>query len=113
MNDWVELTLEDISIINPRETIKKGTLAKKIPMDMLMPFRRKPVEFSCEKFKGGTKFQNGDTIVARITPCLENGKTAYIDILDEGEIGFGSTEYIVIREKDGVVPETGLVEFAR
>ena len=35
----------------------------------------------------------------RITPSLENGKTSYVDILDEGEIGFGSTEFIVLREK--------------
>ncbi len=48
------------------------------------------------------KFRNGDTLVARITPCLENGKTAYVDVLEENEVGFGSTEYIVIREREGV-----------
>jgi type I restriction enzyme S subunit len=45
------------------------------------------------------KFQNGDTLIARITPCLENGKTCYVTFLDEEEIGWGSTEYIVIRMK--------------
>ena len=40
--------------------------------------------------------------MARITPCLENGKTAKVSILDDGEVGFGSTEYIVFRAKDGV-----------
>jgi type I restriction enzyme S subunit len=45
------------------------------------------------------KFQNGDVVVARITPCLENGKTALISLLSEGEIGFGSTEFIVLRGK--------------
>lgn len=40
--------------------------------------------------------------MARITPCLENGKTAYVDMLDDGEIGFGSTEFIVMRAKTGI-----------
>ena len=43
------------------------------------------------------RFTNGDTLVARITPCLENGKTAYVDFLQRGEVGWGSTEYIVMR----------------
>ena len=45
------------------------------------------------------RFTNGDTLVARITPCLENGKTAYVDFLQHGRIGWGSTEYIVMRPK--------------
>jgi type I restriction enzyme S subunit len=51
------------------------------------------------------KFQNGDTIMARITPCLENGKTAYINFLDENEVAFGSTEYIVLSAKEGFCSE--------
>jgi type I restriction enzyme S subunit len=50
-------------------------------------------------FAGGMKFQNGDVVVARITPCLENGKTGLITLLDDDEIGFGSTEFIVLRGK--------------
>ena len=68
--------------VNPKEILTKGTLAKKI-----------------SEYTGGTKFRNGDTIMARITPCLENGKTAMVNILDENEVGFGSTEYIVFRAK--------------
>lgn len=45
---------------------------------------------------------NGDTLIARITPCLENGKAAYINILADGEVAFGSTEYIVFAAKDNV-----------
>ena len=52
------------------------------------------------EFKSGKKFRNGDTLLARITPCLENGKTAFVDVLDEGEVAWGSTEYIVMRTKD-------------
>ena len=50
------------------------------------------------------KFLNGDAIMARITPCLENGKVAYVNFLDEGEVAFGSTEYIVLHAKEGVSP---------
>lgn len=47
---------------------------------------------------------NGDTLVARITPCLENGKTAFVDFLDDGQIAWGSTEYIVLRPKPPLPP---------
>ena len=56
------------------------------------------------EFIGGSKFQNHDTLLARITPCLENGKTAFVDILDKGEIAAGSTEFIVMRTKENVSP---------
>lgn len=94
--------LSDIAEFNPKETLPKGTLSKKISMDMLQPFCRDIPTFSYEKFNGGTKFRNGDTIMARITPCLENGKTAKVSILEEGELGFGSTEYIVFRAKENI-----------
>lgn len=71
-------------------------------MEKLEPFTRKISGFEEAKFTSGTKFRNGDTLLARITPCLENGKTAQVDILDKDEIGFGSTEYIVLREKLGI-----------
>ena len=54
------------------------------------------------EFTGGSKFCNGDTIMARITPCLENGKTAFVDVLEDGEVAFGSTEFIVMRARAGV-----------
>ncbi len=60
----------------------------------------------------GMKFINGDTLVARITPCLENGKTAYVDFLAEGQIGWGSTEYIVLRPR-GVIPTPFAYPLAR
>lgn len=102
MAEWVSKRLDEIVEFNPRETIKKGVIAKKIAMDKLQPFCRDITEFELEPFSGGTKFRNGDTIMARITPCLENGKTAKVNILEDGEVGFGSTEYIVFRAKEGV-----------
>lgn len=101
-SEWTKKNLSDIADFNPRETIKKGTIAKKIPMDVLRPFYRDIPYYTEEKFSGGTKFCNGDTIMARITPCLENGKTAQVSILNDGEVGFGSTEYIVFRAKEGI-----------
>ncbi|CAM3024362.1 MULTISPECIES: restriction endonuclease subunit S [Dermacoccus] len=52
--------------------------------------------------QGGARFQNGDTLFARITPCFENRKHGYVDFLDDGEVGYGSTEYIVFRAREGV-----------
>jgi type I restriction enzyme S subunit len=88
--------------INPKETLPKGTFAKKISMDKLQPFCREVLEYELSEFSGGAKFRNGDTIMARITPCLENGKTAMVNILEANEVGFGSTEYIVFRAKKGL-----------
>ena len=102
MEEWKECKLKDIVEINPTESLKKGTVAKKIGMDVLQPYCRAIPSFSFEPYTGGTKFKNGDTIMARITPCLENGKTAMVNILDDNEIGFGSTEYIVFRAKNNI-----------
>ncbi len=88
--------------VNPRETIDKGHLSKKIGMDKLQPFCRDIQEYEIAEFNGGAKFRNSDTIMARITPCLENGKIAMVNVLDENEVGFGSTEYIVFRAKKGL-----------
>lgn len=96
---WKECKLGDVVEINPTEILIRGEPAKKIAMELLQPFTKKVAGYSIEPFNGGMKFRNGDTIVARITPSLENGKTAYIDILEKNEVAFGSTEYIVLREK--------------
>ena len=99
---WQIKKLSEIVDFNPRESLPKGRIAKKIGMDKLQPFCRDIMSYENEPFTSGAKFRNGDTIMARITPCLENGKIAKVDILDEGEIGFGSTEYIVFRAKEGI-----------
>lgn len=100
--EWKEYKLGDFAVFNPTEHLSKGSIAKKIAMDKLIPYCRNISNFELEAFSGGTKFRNGDTIMARITPCLENGKISQVRILDEDEIGFGSTEYIVFRAKEGV-----------
>lgn len=101
-SDWTLRKLSDIADFNPKEILPKGTFAKKVAMEKLQPFCRDIPGYEMEYYTGGTKFRNGDTIMARITPCLENGKTAKVSILDQNEIGFGSTEYIVFRAKENV-----------
>lgn len=105
MSTWLKRRLGDVVILNPKESLKKGTLAKKVAMDILQPFCRDIPNYELTEFNGGTKFQNGDTIMARITPCLENGKTAKVNILEDDEVGFGSTEYIVFRAIKDVTNE--------
>lgn len=101
-SEWVTMKASDFIEFNPRLSLKKGTLATKIAMDKLQPFTKRIDITEKALYSGGAKFCNGDTILARITPCLENGKTAFVDILQEGEAGFGSTEFIVMRAKEGV-----------
>ena len=96
---WTLKKLSDIAEFNPKESIKKDRMAKKISMEKLQPFCRDIPGYEIAAFTGGTKFRNGDTIMARITPCLENGKRAQVSIMDDDEVGFGSTEYIVFRAK--------------
>jgi type I restriction enzyme S subunit len=105
VNNWKQVKLEDIIDFNPTERISKGTIAKKIAMDKIEPFTRDVEEYELQEFKGGSKFKNGDTLMARITPCLENGKTAKVSLLEGAEIGFGSTEFIVARAKEGISDE--------
>ena len=63
MADWVSKRLDEIVEFNPRETIKKGVIAKKIAMDKLQPFCRDITEFELEPFSGGTKFRNRWTLL--------------------------------------------------
>lgn len=97
-------TLEQLISFNPKHTIKKNSAATYVEMANLAEDSMtisNPIE---RPFTAGSKFKNNDTLLARITPCLENGKTAFINVLSEDEIAFGSTEFIVMRSKDEVSP---------
>ncbi|KGA35261.1 hypothetical protein KU74_01955 [Pectobacterium brasiliense] len=100
--DWKLVKAEDLIEFNPRESIPKGTMTKKVAMEKLQPFSRDISDYEVAPFNGGSKFRNGDTLMARITPCLENGKTAQVNILEDEEVAFGSTEFIVLRAKPEV-----------
>ena len=99
------INLSEIAALNPKRTIAKGTLARSIEMAQLPTSGSFPAGWDMKEYNGGMKFQNGDTLMARITPCLENGKVAYINFLEENEVAFGSTEYIVIASKGAIAPE--------
>ncbi|MHB9022210.1 MAG: restriction endonuclease subunit S [Halothiobacillus sp.] len=101
--EWREVTLQDAFEINPRREIKRGTVTPFVPMDALPEHSREIARIDAREFTGsGTRFKNGDTLLARITPCLENGKTAYVSGLEDDAVAHGSTEYIVIAEKQNV-----------
>ena len=102
MGEWKEYKLGDFMEFNPKIKLAKNTLARKISMDQLVPHCRDIHSWTYEPYTGGTKFENGDTIMARITPCLENGKHAFISCLEKDEVAYGSTEYIVIRGRKGM-----------
>lgn len=97
--------VSNIADLNPKRALTKNQIAKCIDMAQLSTSGAFPDGWVDKPFKGGMRFANGDTLLARITPCLENGKTAFIDFLNEGEVAFGSTEYIVLSPKEGIPPE--------
>jgi len=85
--------------INPSRALKKGEVAPYVGMSGL-PTNSAIVEgWELREFGSGQRFRNGDVLMARITPCLENGKTAVVDMLSNGEVGWGSTEYVVLEPK--------------
>lgn len=101
-NDWGWIKAKDFMLFNPKESIKKGTVVKNVPMDKIEPKTKEIPSYELTEYKCGVKFRNGDILMARITPCLENGKISQVSILDYNEIGAGSTEFIVLREKEGI-----------
>ena len=96
---WEVATLAERIEVNPRRPLRKGQAAPYLPMANMPTRGHMPDSVAVRPFGSGMRFANGDTLVARITPCLENGKTAYVDFLADGEIGWGSTEYIVLRPR--------------
>ena len=94
---WEVKALEKFIELNPRESIKKGTIAPYLNMAALPTSGPNPDDTILREFTSGTRFRNGDTLFARITPCLENGKTAFVQALPKDTVGWGSTEFIVMR----------------
>lgn len=99
---WSEKRLSDLIDVDPLLPVKKGIQVKSIPMEALSTDSM-IVDENCIQLvdnPSGSHSQNGDTLVARITPCLENGKTGFVQCLDDGETATGSTEFIVLRSKE-------------
>lgn len=96
---WELVALPEIIEVNPSRSLRKGETAPYLDMANMPTRGHAPTDVVERAFGSGMRFMNGDTLVARITPCLENGKTAFVDFLESGEVGWGSTEYIVLRPK--------------
>lgn len=98
---WEMTTLEELIEFNPKYTVPKAVQKHVFPMSslsttsMVLDYTESSLSISVS----GARFSNADTLLARITPCLENGKTAYVGGLQDGEIAIGSTEFIVMRSK--------------
>lgn len=98
---WGVGSANDVLEINPSLSLSTGKSAAYVDMNSLPTEGYMTSQIQQKEFKGGVKFQNGDVVIARITPCLENGKTGLITQLQQNDqIGFGSTEFIVLRGKD-------------
>jgi type I restriction enzyme S subunit len=96
---WLHVPLPKIIDVNPSRPLRKGDIAPYLDMSNMPTRGHSADEVVQRPFGSGMRFANGDTLVARITPCLENGKTAFVDFLEENQVGWGSTEYIVLRPK--------------
>lgn len=101
---WRAGTVPDAIEVNPTRSLAKGTVAPWLEMSNMPTHSVRALAWEHRAFGSGTKFINGDTLVARITPCLENGKTTFVDFLGDGQVGAGSTEYIVLRPKSPLPP---------
>ncbi len=89
---------------NPIRRLQKETVAPYLDMAGVSTSTFNPTGWYDRAFTSGTKFQNGDTLIARITPCLENGKSAFVTFLLEDQVAWGSTEFIVMRSKETLSP---------
>jgi type I restriction enzyme, S subunit len=101
---WKLEPLEALVEVNPSTKLTAGTVAPYVDMSALPTSSARVTSWIERSAGSGARFQNGDTLVARITPCLENGKTALVDFLPDGQTGWGSTEFIVLRPRRKVPP---------
>ncbi|MEZ4617745.1 MAG: restriction endonuclease subunit S [Caldilineaceae bacterium] len=97
------MRIDEVAEVNPKfksaDRLSANSLVSFVPMAAVSEITQcieaeEEKEFS-EVSKGYTAFQNDDVIIAKITPCFENGKIALVDI--KYPVGFGSTEFHVIR----------------
>ena len=102
---WTIAPLPEIISVNPMRSLPKGTIAPYLDMKKMPTRGHMPGIVGMRQAGSGARFVNGDTLVARITPCLENGKTAYVDFLEDGETAWGSTEFIVLKSRSPVPDE--------
>jgi type I restriction enzyme S subunit len=90
------VALSTLIAVNPRRKLSDGESSTYVGMSSLPEFSAEIYEWETKPAGSGARFTNGDVLMARITPCLENGKTAVVDMLEHDEVAWGSTEYIVL-----------------
>ena len=98
MSEWKKVKFLDYIELNPKVSIAKGEVCPFIEMANVDCNMRQPRCFEYKPFTSGVKFQTYDTVIARIEPCLQNGKGF---LFTKQTTGFGSTEYLVFRAKPG------------
>lgn len=98
---WKKFLFSDLALVNPPVKLKKGEVHSFVEMKDLSDGQKFCEPHQERKTSGGARFQNGDTLFARITPCLENGKICQVRNLKNG-VGFGSTEFHIFRGKENV-----------
>jgi type I restriction enzyme S subunit len=96
---WEVKRLTECVLVNPTTRVPKEGMKPFVPMSSLANNSMLINDIELRIGNSGSKFRNGDTLFARITPCLENGKTGYVQFLSSDDVGFGSTEFIVLRSK--------------
>jgi len=102
---WEKMPVSLAIEIDPRTKVNKDETNPFVPMGSLSENSMVIEPIEERKGNSGAKFKNGDTLFARITPCLENGKTGFVNFLpNDSAAAFGSTEYIVMRSRR-VCPE--------
>lgn len=101
---WAPVPVAEVIDINPRRALPRGVVAPYLGMAGMPTRGHVPHETRMRTSASGARFRNGDTLLARITPCLENGKTAFVNWLRDEEVGWGSTEFIVLCPR-GPVPK--------
>jgi len=101
MSEWKEYKFSDFVSINPTVKMPTNEPISFVEMKDLVDGKKYCYPSSTRLKGGGAKFENQDTLFARITPCLENGKICQVMGLKNG-VGFGSTEFLVFRGKLGV-----------
>ncbi|RRW51579.1 restriction endonuclease subunit S [Stutzerimonas stutzeri] len=97
---WEVVALERAVEINPKTKVERDGEKVFVPMGALSETGMVISDWEVKSGNSGAKFQNGDTLVARISPCLENGKTGFVDFLPSSQLtACGSTEFIVLRSR--------------
>jgi type I restriction enzyme S subunit len=97
---WERKKVTEAVYVNPSTPVPKETEKPYVPMDSLSTTSMLIGDFEIRTGNSGSKYRNGDTLFARITPCLENGKTAFVQFLpSKNDVAIGSTEFIVLRSR--------------